>query len=150
MSTGFSSVIDHFDRNGLVYRSDADLEVISAGFSGKAGAYQILVKVDDQDNLVQVFGTVPLAVPEGSRNDICQTLTRANYGLRVGRFEFDLDDGQIHFHVTNVMDGHELSDKLVGRLIGTTLAMLDRYMPAILGVIYGNELPVDAIRRVEQ
>ena len=34
-------------------------------------------------------------------------------------------------------------------MLGTTMAMLDLYLPAILSVIYGNELPGDAIRHVE-
>ena len=29
------------------------------------------------------------------------------------------------------------------------MAMLDMYLPAVLSVIYGNELPKDAIRCVE-
>ena len=33
--------------------------------------------------------------------------------------------------------------------MGTTMSMLDMYLPAVLSVIYGNELPKDAIRCVE-
>ena len=30
-----------------------------------------------------------------------------------------------------------------------TVAMLDTYLPAVLSVVYGNELPADAVRCVE-
>ena len=33
--------------------------------------------------------------------------------------------------------------------MGTTMSLLDVYLPAILSVIYGNELPKDAIRCAE-
>jgi hypothetical protein len=38
---------------------------------------------------------------------------------------------------------------VIDRLIAVTMAMLDMYLPAVLSVIYGNELPKDAIRCVE-
>jgi hypothetical protein len=42
-----------------------------------------------------------------------------------------------------------LEDDVIGRLMGTTVAMLDTYLPAVLSVIYGNETPQDAIRCAE-
>ena len=33
--------------------------------------------------------------------------------------------------------------------MGTTMSLLDKYLPAVLSVIYGNELPKDAISCVE-
>jgi hypothetical protein len=49
----------------------------------------------------------------------------------------------------HILENGSLSDEVIHRLIGTTLAMLDRYVPAFLSVIYGNELPKDAIGQVE-
>lgn len=149
MSPRFASLLEHLDRNGLVYQSDAERQIAAATFGCDTGAYQVLAKVDD-DQLLQVFGSAPVVVPEGARNDVCRAITRANCGLKVGKFELDLDSGRLHFHIANVTDGERLSDQLVSRLIATTLAMLDRYMPAILSVIYGNENADAAIRRAEQ
>lgn len=42
-----------------------------------------------------------------------------------------------------------LGSSVIDRLISSTMAMLDMYIPAVLSVIYGNELPKDAIRCVE-
>ena len=77
-------------------------------------------------------------------------LVRANYGLKVGKFEMDYDDGEIRVHVAHVLTEGELDDAVIARLFGTGMALLDRYLPAVLSVIYGNELPRDAIRSVEQ
>ena len=43
----------------------------------------------------------------------------------------------------------QFADGVIDRLITATMAMLDMYLPAVLSVIYGNELPKDAIRSVE-
>ena len=39
--------------------------------------------------------------------------------------------------------------RLEPKVISTTMAMLDQYVPAFLSVIYGNEEPKDAIAYVE-
>jgi hypothetical protein len=33
--------------------------------------------------------------------------------------------------------------------MGTTMSMLNIYLPAVLSVIYGNELPKDAVKQAE-
>ena len=38
---------------------------------------------------------------------------------------------------------------MIDRLMGVTMAMLDAYLPAVLSVIYGNELLADAVRCAE-
>jgi len=55
-----------------------------------------------QEDLFQVACYAPLRIPEGSRRDIAEALVRANYGLRVGKFEMDFDGGE---HDGNVSAG---------------------------------------------
>jgi hypothetical protein len=55
----------------------------------------------------------------------------------------------LRFHAAQILPDDDLDDATIGRLFGTTIAMLDLYLPAILSVIYGNELPEDAVRQVE-
>jgi hypothetical protein len=38
---------------------------------------------------------------------------------------------------------------VIDRMIGTTVNLLDTYLPALLSVIFANELPKEAIARVE-
>ena len=61
----------------------------------------------------------------------------------------DFDVGELRFQAAQILTQDSLEDAVIGRLMGTTMAMLDRYLPAILSVIYGNELPKDAVKCVE-
>lgn len=149
MSPVYTSLLEHLERTGIVYQADADREVASATFTCETGAYQVIARVNEEDRLFQVFGICPITIPQGSRLDVCHAITRANWGLKVGKFELDMDEGRLHFHIANVVDGDQVSDGLFGRLIAITLAMLDRYIPAILSVVYGNEPPASAVQRVE-
>lgn len=59
-------------------------------------------------------------------------------------------DQPADYSVTQVLPDGRLTDAVIGRTFGAAIVVLDRYLPALLSVIYGNELPVDAVRRVEQ
>ena len=111
--------------------------------------YRIVATADSDEGLFQVFGHSPVRVPEGCRPAIAETIARANYGLKLGKFELDFDDGDVRFQVSQIVHDGCLEDETIRRLMGTTMAMLNSYLPAILSVIYGNELPADAIRCVE-
>ena len=84
-----------------------------------------------------------------SRRDIAETIVRANYGLRVGKFEMDFEDGELRFHASQILDGDAVGTAVIDRMIGTAVNMMDTYLPAFISVVYGNEQAGDAIRRVE-
>ena len=60
-----------------------------------------------------------------------------------------MDDGDIRFHASQVLVDDAVWEDVIDRLIYTTMGMLDRYVPAFLSVIYGNEEPKAAIAYVE-
>ncbi len=49
-----------------------------------------------------------------------------------------------------VVGNEGLDAEIIRRLIGTAVYTVDHYFPAMMSIIYGNELPEDAIRHVEQ
>jgi hypothetical protein len=149
MNAAYEKLIQHLDEHNVRYLTSTDNRSICADFSGEVGMYRIVATVDAEDSLFQVFGHSPVRVPKGSRSAVAQTLIRANYGLKVGKFEMDYDDGDLRFQVAQILPDDNLEDETIRRLLGTVIAMLNSYLPAILSVIYGNELPEDAILCVE-
>ena len=129
--------------------SDARTGIFLDGYPGAAATYRIVAEVDESARLFQVFGDAPTFIPEGSRPALAETITRANDRLRNGKFELDLDNGRLRFSVCQVLSGAGLDHDVIERLLRLPLTMLDLYLPAVLSVIYGNELPKDAIRCVE-
>ena len=150
MNAAYERLIQHLDEHDLRYRADNDAGSICVDFQGDVGTYRVIAAVDEDGELFEVFGCAPVRVPEGARPSVAETVVRANYGLRVGKFEMDYDDGEIRFQIAHVLTNGVLDDGIIARSFGAAMAMLDRYLPAILSVIYGNELPKDAVRIVEQ
>lgn len=148
MSPAFQSLCDHFEQNELKHHTNAEQQIILATFSGKAGVYHLAATAGRGDELCQVFGAVPFQVPDGCRPAICETLAYINFGLKLGKFELNPNDGELRFQVASIV-GEQVDDETIERLVGGTICMLDRYMPAVLSVMYGNESPADAVRLAE-
>jgi hypothetical protein len=149
MSVAYEKLIQHLDEHEIKYLTSADHQSICADFRGEVGMYRIVATVDPVDGLFQVFGHSPVRVPKGARPAIAETLARANFGLKVGKFEMDFDEGDLRFQASQILIDDQLDDETIRRLIGTTMAMLNAYLPAVLSVVYGNELPADAIKCTE-
>lgn len=149
VNAAYEKLIQHLDEHDVSYMTRDENQSICADFRGKAGMYRIVAQVDDDDDLFQVVGFAPVRIQEGSRPAIVETITRANFGLRVGKFEMNPDDGELRFHAAQILTHGCLDDAVIERMMGTTVAMLDMYLPAVLSVIYGNELPQDAVKCVE-
>lgn len=153
MNTAYEKLLEHFEERELRYAAQEDRQSVTADFRGEVGTFRVVARVDDADGLFQVFAYLPVRTPVGARPAIAEAIVRANFGLKVGKFELDMEDGEVLFQAAQVFladgSGDGLSGDVIGRLIATSLAMLDRYAPAFLSVIYGNEPPRDAIRRIE-
>lgn len=149
MNDVYEQLIDLLDERDIPYMSNDESRSIRTDLRGEVCVYQVVARADAEAEVFQVFGYSPLRVPQGCRPAIAEAVARANYGLRVGRFDLDVDDGQLLFHASQILVGETLSKDVIDRLIGTTMHMLDMYLPAFLSVIYGNELPEDAVRHVE-
>jgi len=150
MTAAYERLVQHLDEHHVRYEAHAEVGVICANFHGEVGAYRVVASVDPEADLFEVFSCAPIRVPIGARPSIAEALMRANYGLKIGKLEMDFDDGEIRFHVAQMLNDGLLHEAVIGRSLGMAIAMLDRYLPAILSVVYGNELPQDAVRSAEQ
>ncbi|MHB0958865.1 MAG: YbjN domain-containing protein [Pirellulaceae bacterium] len=149
MNLAYERLVQHLDNRDVRYRAHDDAGVICVDFQGDVGTYRVVASVDKDGELFEVLGCAPVRVPEGARPSIAETIVRANYGLRIGKWEMDYEDGEIRYQVAHSLVEGLLEESIIARSFGAVMAALDRYLPAVLSVIYGNELPRDAIRSAE-
>jgi hypothetical protein len=118
-------------------------------FRGTAGTWQCFTCVDEAKGWLSFFSIFPANVPSAKRSDVAEYLTRANYGLVIGNFEMDYDDGEVRFKTSIDVEGGELTSVMVENVVRTNLVLMDRYFPGLMGVLYGDRDPADAIEEVE-
>lgn len=149
MNAAYEELVHLLDEREVSYERLEDHQAIRTDLRGDIGSYRITAQVNADADLFQVYGYSPLLVPEGCRPAVCEAVARANYGLRVGKFEMDLSDGELRFHAAQIMTDEGIGQDIMDRMICTAIGMLDTYLPAFLAIIYGNEIPEDAIRCAE-
>ena len=106
----------------------------------------ILVREDNFSTLT----TIPLAADENYRLAVAEYLTRANFNMRNGNFELNMEDGEIRFK-TYFHAGEEHMDINGARLcILLPFLMIDRYGDGLLEVLFGFKSPKEAFDALAQ
>src|SRR5690349_15987762 len=92
-----------------------------------------------------LFYTVPpVTIPEADRRAMTELITRANFGIPIGNFELDLNDGELRCKTSIDVTGDRLSHPLLHQLVLTNLKVMRIYLPAVRAVLAGAA-PIDAI-----
>ncbi|MTJ09805.1 MULTISPECIES: YbjN domain-containing protein [unclassified Anabaena] len=93
---------------------------------------------------------MPFKIPEESRNTIAEFITRANYGLRVGNFEMDYEDGEVRYKTCIDFGGETLTNGYIKNTMYPGLKTMERYLPGFLSIVYGGKTPEEAISVLEE
>ena len=131
-----------------VYKREGTTD-LQLAFQGDNSQWSCYVQVNEARQEFLFYSLSPVTAPVDKRLIMSEFLTRANYGLTIGNFEMDFDSGEIHYKTSLDVEGDRLSTPLVRQLVYANVMIMDRYLPGIMAVIYGNVSPIDAIAQVE-
>jgi hypothetical protein len=141
----FDAVKEHLDHRGLRYEKVEGSETIHIAFNGATAGMRCRLAVEEDPGLVQFWAYLPLFVPPERRAAAAEFIARANFGLRVGRFEMDCQDGELRYHSSAWPGDGPFVAQQTEPLIGSALNTTDRYLPAMAKVIFANLDPDQAI-----
>jgi hypothetical protein len=142
------TVVEYLEREGFDHDVTSD-ERIDLSFTSGNGVLVTWFSVDEEDQVVLFVTRCPVFVPLERREAAMEFLTRANFGLRLGHFEFDLDDGEVRYKTSIDVEGDRLTPVLVERLVRPNLSTMDRYLPGLLRVAFGATAPAEEIAAIE-
>lgn len=125
--------------------------MLKMGFTGKNGSWRCIAQAREDQKQVVFYSRLEVRVPEAKRAAMAEFLTRANFGLFIGNFEMDFDDGEIRYKTSvDIKDNEDkLTSGIVKRLVYMNVFMTDRYFPGIMSVIYAGTKPKDAVDACE-
>ena len=142
------TVVEYLDDEGFEYDVESE-ERVDLSFTTSNGVLVTWFSLDDEDQVVLFVTRCPVFVPQERREAAMEFLTRANFGLRLGHFEFDLDDGEVRYKTSIDVEGDRLTPVLVKRLVRPNLMTMDRYLPGLLRVVFGATTPAQEIAAIE-
>ncbi len=142
--------LDSLEYKYLTSFDDETRTVFRFGISMNHGRCDTIIDLQTDDNHVLIYVVWPMFVPPNKRDRIADFLTRANYGIIIGNFEMDYDDGEIRYKSSFVYDSDtNLSNDVFIRYLNKSFSTFDKYLPGIISVMYAALQPSDAIAQVE-
>jgi hypothetical protein len=115
-----------------------------------SGIMGIVLETDDDPHEVTLYVYLPEVVPEKKRYTVMEYLTRVNYHLPMGHFEMDLDAGKLRFLTGQIMEGTDLSAKVLLILMRNALDRVETFFPGVLRIVHGHLHAIAALTEVEQ
>lgn len=146
----FNVVLDFFARENWPTHQLNGEPVLQVNFKGNNGRWGCLAQAREAEYQFVFYSVCPANTPPEKRAAMAEFITRANYGLSLGNFEMDFNDGEVRFKTAIDTEYVPLNLAIVKQLVYTNLLIMDRYWPGIMAVMYGNALPAEAIAQVEE
>ncbi len=145
----FEAVVDYLTEDDWKFSVVKDDTALVLNFRGRSGSWQCFANVDEERGWFSFYSILPSNVPEEKRETIAEFITRANYGLVIGNFEMDYTDGEVRYKTSVDVEGGELTPKMIENVMQANLMSMDRYFPGVMGVLYGDRDPEEAIADAE-
>jgi hypothetical protein len=144
------STIRFFQEDDWPFQQLEQEPILQTATQGENGQWNCFAQAREEQQQLVFYSVCPVAAPKKRRPAVMKFLTRANYGLAIGNFEMDLDDGEIRFKTSIDVEGDRLSPALVQQLVYANVLTMDRYLPGIMAVLYGDASPAKAIAEIEE
>lgn len=125
-------------RDALVCRVTAD-----------SASFQVVFDAVEELRFLLVYVLAQVSIPVERRPEVALYLARANYGMRIGNFELDLDDGEVRYKASIALGDGALTPGMVGELVGASVTTMDRYFSGLMSVGFGTSSAYDACRIAE-
>jgi len=125
--------------NGWPLGVDDEAPAVHTRFEGNSGQHRAVLTYDADVERILLYGVMYDATDASARTRLQELVTRINYGLAVGVFEMDLDDGEVRYRVS-IPAIHALPDVVVPALIDACAAV-DTYAPTFAAVANGQAAP---------
>jgi hypothetical protein len=120
-----------------------------AQYVGENGEYRCYFQIHTEFDQFFCYVLAPEPVPEEWRMAAAEYLTRANYGLHIGNFEMDFEDGEVRYKSSLDFENETVTDNWLSGAIYPAVNTMDSYLPGLAAVIAGKS-PEAAIAEVEE
>lgn len=134
-----------------------DSDGIRTAYKGDHGQWSCFCRARATAQQYVFYSVCPVQVPENRLVAMAEFLSRANYGLIIGNFELDFNDGELRYKTSLDVEGLQLdyppeqpwAISLFKQIVYANVLTMDRYLPGILRIIASDTTPAEVIAEIE-
>jgi hypothetical protein len=133
--------------------TNPDSEVIATfrmPVRGLHGEWICIVRVFPESERLLVYSILTENVPVERRPRIAELFVRINYGLVLGNFEMDWEDGEVRYKTSMDLESITPTATVVRNLIFSNFFSTDRYFDVIEEAIHTEQTLVDLLAVAEE
>lgn len=145
----FNALIEFFEEDGWEFQWIPDTSILSMGFSGQNGKWLCYAQAREIEEQLVFYSVLSVNVQADKRHKVAEFITRVNYGMVIGNFELDFEDGEVRYKTSIDLEGSEPGAAIIRQLVYANLVITDRYLPGIMRVIYSDETAMDVLDSIE-
>lgn len=82
-----------------------------------------LFRVQEQNELLAVYGILPFLIPESHQSAAMLLITQINYDMLIGNLEMDVNDGEIRYKNAIDVEALGINDAIIEHLLQSVIAM---------------------------
>jgi hypothetical protein len=117
---------------------------------GLNGEWICIVRVFPESERILVYSILSENVPLERRQRLAELFIRINYGLVLGNFEMDWDDGEVRYKTSMDLEKIAPTATIVRNLIFSNFFSVDRYLEVIEKAIHSEQSLVDLLAVAEE
>jgi hypothetical protein len=148
-SSIFEATVNFFKKDDWHYVQLNGQSVLRLAFEGKNGKYDCYAQTREKQQQFIFYSICPIKIPKSKRRAVGEFLSRANYGMIIGNFEINFNDGEIRYKTSNNVKKYSLEADTIRQLVYTNVKIIDEYFPGVIAVAKGRMSPEDAITKIE-
>ena len=123
--------------------------IAKTSFQGKNGEFNCFIQAREEQEHMVMYSVLPVFAPPGRRDEVAQFITRANYGMMIGNYELDYEDGEVRYKTSLDLEDVPEIGLLLRNMIYANVLTMDKYMPGLMRVIYGGISGAEGVREIE-
>lgn len=146
----FSKVLEYVKSQNWKYQvigDDKNVIELQMRLKSKLNSCRVLIVAEEK--VIQAYAVAPLHAQPDTYANVVEFITRANYGLKMGGFEFDYRDGEVRYQSCLTCREGIPSLKDIEFAVDVTFIMMDRYGNGLAKNIMGFGDPAKDIAEAE-
>lgn len=148
ITKAIETVRDVLERAGMSPKAMEDADGFTVDLKDDGPPVQGFAHLLSEEKFVFFFTFMETTAP-GNTERTVEFITRANYGLTIGNFEFDYETGSVRYKASIDFSGTELHAILVRNTVLSSMYSVETYATALVQVMHGTKSPKDAVAESE-